>query len=278
MNQSSVLITGSRGSIGSMLWGALSGRFNLYGIDQIGPEDERNFMVDITDCGALENVFRTIEPIHYIVHLAADREVKASWESVLRNNIVGTRNVFECAKQAQLRGTSKIRKIIFASTFHVNGADPALESHSREVDLSRKPISPDDPPRPDGYYATSKLFGEALARQFYEMEPHLPTICLRIGAYLPASDVPPSFDWPWRVWISEHDLVQSIERAMLTDVPFGIYFAVSDNHGNLLDMASAKRELGYQAQDHVVPRIMKATAFPKRLERFIRNRLFRKRT
>jgi nucleoside-diphosphate-sugar epimerase len=106
----------------------------------------------------LYHAFATIRGIEYVVHLAADRKPDAPWESVLKNNIVGTRNVYE---YGQNHG---VEKIIFASSTY------ATRGYREISPTSHKEQHPGiifvrDPIRPDSDYATSKALGEALGRQ-----------------------------------------------------------------------------------------------------------------
>ena len=123
-----IVITGSKGRLGKILTGSLSDSFDVYGLDIVGEQDERNYRVDISNLEELDCVFKRIGPIKCVVHLAADPRVEADWESVLRNNIMGTRNLYECARKYG------IRRVIFASSSHVTGAyegfPPAL--HKQE--------------------------------------------------------------------------------------------------------------------------------------------------
>jgi nucleoside-diphosphate-sugar epimerase len=116
MKYSRILITGSKGVIGRILTGALSDSFTVYGLDIEGEEDQRNHRVDISRYEELDDVFKRIGGIEAIIHLASDSRVEADWESILKKNIIGTRNIYECAREYG------VRKVIFASSNHVTGA------------------------------------------------------------------------------------------------------------------------------------------------------------
>jgi len=124
-----LLITGSSGRIGSILAEGLSDLFEIFGVDLIASPRKRTFITDISNHEQLSNVLREIVPLPYIVHLAADPRVGAEWDSVLRNNIIGTKNLYEVAKEY------KVKKIVYASSNHATGAYegifPTLHKHSR---------------------------------------------------------------------------------------------------------------------------------------------------
>jgi len=240
MNHPKILITGSKGLIGRILTKSLVDSFDMYGLDIVGEQTERHYQVDISNFEALHHAFRAIGGIEYVVHLAADRNPDAPWESVLKNNIVGTRNVYECGQN------HGVKKIIFASSTYVTrgyrGIPPT--SHKEQhpgIIFTRDPIAPDTD------YATSKALGEALARQYFERYG-LASICLRIGA-VSENDNPPLKEELMKIWLSHRDLIQLTQKSILSNVKFGIYYGVSNNRGRFYDIASAEKEIGYKSQD-----------------------------
>src|SRR5262249_39621390 len=81
-----------------------------------------------------------------VVHLAANPDPSASWESLLPDNFITTYNMFTAAQEAGCR------RLIFASSIH------AVWNYPREV-----VVKPDMPIWPENIYGVSKCFGEALA-------------------------------------------------------------------------------------------------------------------
>lgn len=235
-----ILITGSRGKIGRVLAKALPDSFDVYGLDIVGEENERNYKADISNYEELDKVFLKIGPIHSVIHLAADPREGADWKSVLKNNIIGTRNVYECARK------HGIRKVIFASSNHVTGAyegfPPAL--HKQE---NPSKISINHPLRPDSDYGSSKVFGEAVARQYFELYG-IKSICLRLGSVL-RDDDPTRDERDMKIWLSHRDLIQLVRKSLLSDIGFGIYYGVSNNKGMFWDISNAKEEIGYEPRD-----------------------------
>ncbi len=245
ISKENIIVTGSEGLLGRILVKKLV-EYDLIKLDLCDTNGENYVRADISDYGELTKALkphleRSKSPIKSVVHLAADSNVNANWESVLRNNIIATRNVFEFARE------NSIRRIVFASSNHVTGryeGDPP-SLHMME---SPKVVSPEMPVRPDGYYATSKLFGESLGRYFAERH-EVSVICLRIGSVLEANN--PASDKRFRsTWLSHDDLVQLIRKSLKADVTFGIYYGVSNNSRRFWDISNATLELDYEPCDN----------------------------
>ncbi len=240
MNHPKILITGSKGLIGRIVTKSLVDSFDMYSLDIVGEQTEQHYQVDISNYEALHHAFRAIGGIEYVVHLAADRNPDAPWESVLKNNIVGTRNVYECGQN------HGVKKIIFASSTYVTRGYRGLPPTSHR---EKHPgiISTQDPIRPDSDYATSKALGEALARQYFERYD-LESICLRIGAVSENDDLP-LMEELMKIWLSNRDLIQLFKKSILSNVKFGIYYGISNNSVRSYDISTAEKEIGYKPQD-----------------------------
>jgi nucleoside-diphosphate-sugar epimerase len=235
-----ILITGSKGLIGRIVTKALVDSFDMYGLDIVGEQTERHSRVDISNFEALHHAFRAMGDVEYVIHLAADRKPDAQWESVLKNNIIGTRNVYEGGHN------HGVKKIIFASSTYVTRGYRGIPPTSHEeqhpgIIFTRDPIAPDSD------YGVSKAFGEALARQHYERHG-LESICLRIGA-VSENDDPPVNEELMKIWLSHRDLIQLVKKSILSNVKFGIYFGISNNRARYYDISTAKKEIGYKPQD-----------------------------
>lgn len=242
MQKPRLFITGINGKIGGILHAGLADAYDIWGLDVAGPFSGRIFDANVDDYDRVLETFQQAAPFPYLIHMAADPRVQASWESVLPNNIVGTRNVFEAARE------TGVKRVIFASSNHVTGAydgiGPDLFLH-KQPDPRR--ISVFDPIRPDGQYGVSKAFGEALAR-YYASRWGISFICLRIGVVL-ADDRPVGHPWFKKGWLSQHDLLQLINKSLASNVVFGIYYGMSNNTGGFWDITNARLELGYNPED-----------------------------
>lgn len=237
-----ILITGINGRIGTILRTAFLDTHDLYGLDRMGPFSSRVSSANIAEYQQVAQVVQKFSPLDCIIHLAGNADMTASWESVLIANIIGTRNIFEAAREFQ------VRRVIFASSNHVTGAyegfEPNLYLHTQHEPPK---ISPEDPIRPDSDYGVSKAFGEAVAR-YYCARWGIEAICLRIGVVLSSDD--PTSDAHFRkIWLSHRDLIQLVEKSLTANVTFGIYYGVSNNKGAFWDITNARAELGYEPVD-----------------------------
>ena len=235
------LCTGSCGLIGRILWRDLANAFNLYGVDVcLTKPVDHIFLADISNFEQVDAVFAGIPELEYVVHLAGDPRVDADWQSVLVNNIVGTRNIFEAAK------AHGIKRVVFASSNHVTGAYEGIPP-SLTAQLEPTLISVQDPIRPDGYYGVSKATGESIARMYYELYG-LESVCLRIGSVLKDDD-PAGNARHHITWLSQRDLSQMVKKSLLAEVKFAIYYGVSNNRKRFWDISNAVTEIKYQPED-----------------------------
>ena len=150
--------------------------------------------------------------------------------------------MYECAR------LFKIQKVIFASSNHVTGG---YEGIPTKLHKQTRPqlITTQDSIRPDGYYGTSKAFGEALARQYLELFG-IYSICLRIGTVRDHDDPMKDKTKRWlKTWLSHRDLTQLFKKSLTSNVKFGVYYGVSNNKGKFWDISNAKKEIGYNPID-----------------------------
>lgn len=227
-----VLVTGASGSVGHALVPGLRTHHALRlhtrttSLEDLATADDEVVHGDIAD---LDEARRIVRGARVVVHLAGESRAKATWEQVLEPNVVGTYALFEAAR------VEGVERIVFASTNHVNG----------QYDLARDwPIGRHRPPAPDGFYAVSKLFGEALG-SLYAWKHDIRVICLRIGWVLER----PHDEKSERLWLSPRDLVQLVHRAIEADVRFAIVYGVSGHVPDRYDLSDARELLGYQPQD-----------------------------
>lgn len=204
-----ILITGAAGAIGNTLRSGLRGIYEVLRLSDIRPLDagtvgEELIEADLTDFDAVRPL---MEGIECVVHLGGvPRE--GAWEAILENNIKGTYNVFEAARQGG------VKRVVFASSNHVVGYYRVGRTTGVE-----------EPPRPDSRYGVSKVFGEALGR-LYADKHGLSVACLRIGSFRER----PEDARQLSTWISPRDMVQLVRRSI--DAPayhFIVLYGVSAN-------------------------------------------------
>jgi len=232
MKEPKLLITGSNGVVGQVLWKGLEDDYELYGLDRQGAPKGMMFQADISNLAAVMEILEQVRP-EFVIHLAGDAKPGAGWESILENNIIGTHNIYKASKE------HAVRRIILASSNRVTSG------YEKDLPAGKK-ISPSDPVRPECYYATSKVFGEALARQFYELY-HLESICLRLGLVLKSGF--PARGRQEAVWLSHRDLVQVVRKSLQAPIGYGVYYAISGNKSSLWDLSATVSELGYCPRD-----------------------------
>lgn len=232
-----ILITGSKGNIGSVLVPELSDEFEVVGLDRIGIQTPSFRTVDITDYSELENAFRFFVP-KYVVHLAGNPNEDARWEEIYGPNILGAHNVYECSRRFG------IKKVIFASSTHLIGG---YEGYPEGPIENGRILTIEDLVKSDSDYGTSKALGELVAQQYYNLH-QLNSICLRIGWFRSEKTlgVKSVYD---KLSISPRDFVQLVRKSIRSNKPFGIYFGISNNPGGYLDISNAVKDLDYQPQD-----------------------------
>ena len=107
-----VLVTGAEGVIGSAVRGHLADRYELVSFTRdVRRIPER----ESATSPASSRSMPAFEGVAAVVHLAAAASVESSWDDVLRDNIAGTRNVFEAARLAG------VETIVYASSNHAVG-------------------------------------------------------------------------------------------------------------------------------------------------------------
>jgi len=238
MDTSKLLITGSEGRIGEIIWSYLKESYDVFGIDKNAKNNETRYRIDVSDYSDLEESINKIIPIDYIIHLAgvhpgANNGQDPSWDEILKNNILGTVNIYKIAEKFN------IGKVIFASSNHV--------TEGYKLSANKKIIAVSDPVRPKSNYATSKVFGESIARQYFE-EYGIRSICLRLGSVL-ADDDPTISERYMKTWLSHRDLKNLICTSLKAEVKFGIYYGVSNNKEKFWDISNARKEIGYNPKD-----------------------------
>ncbi len=251
MARRSVLVTGMSGLIGRALRSLLEGRYDLRALNRGAVEGVPCHRADIAD---LESIAPAFEGVDTVVHLAADAtSPNPPWDSVLRNNVTGTYNVYEAARRA------KVKRVVFASS---GATVSGIEKDKPYSDLvagryeglaSWPMLTHLSPVRPAALYGVSKVWGEALGRQFADTQG-LSVICVRIGR-VHAEDRPMS-PRDFSVWCSQRDIVRLLERCVEAPeaLRYDIFFGTSRNKWGYRDLEHPRAVLGWQpvdvAEDH----------------------------
>ncbi len=164
------LVTGGAGFIGSNLVDKLIDLgHNVICIDNESAEcheqfywnpKANNYKYDICDYKKIEHLFNGID---YVFHIASDARIQPAIlnpRKSIESNAVGTANVLELSR------LTKVKKFIYSSTSSAYGKKAILPNIETQAS---DPLTP---------YSTAKVFGENLARVYYNLYG-LETISLR---------------------------------------------------------------------------------------------------
>ncbi len=227
-----VLLTGAAGEIGTVLRPALrptAHRLRLLDrVPVVAPvANEEAVEGDITSADAMMAAMKDVD---CIVHLAGIPREGAPPEDIFHTNVLGCHVVYEAARQ------NGVRRMIFASSNHVIGF------YRADTD-----VGVNEPPRPDGYYGVSKVFGEAMGRlcaDKFGME----VACLRIGSFRSR----PEDARQLGTWISHGDMAR-LARCCVEAPAFHylvLYGLSANRRARWGDDHAARTHIGYQPQDN----------------------------
>jgi NAD+ dependent glucose-6-phosphate dehydrogenase len=262
MAKKSILITGVYGLVGSSIYRYLMEKpeqYELFGMarrrkksDRVADEEaievpqSHFFSADLSDPEVLVKAFKGMDTV---VHMAADPNTEAPWDSVLKNNIQGAYHVLEAAKLAG------VRRVIYASTVQVTTGygihrEPyrsIREGRLDNVPSSYEPVKTIDRPWPVNLYAASKVFGETLARVYTETS-HLSCLCLRIGA---VNTMDSDRDKFTSLFCTRRDIARLTECCIEAPdtVKYDIFYGMSDNEYLWTDIQNAADVVGYVPAD-----------------------------
>jgi UDP-glucose 4-epimerase len=164
------LVTGGAGFIGSNLVDKLIDLgHNVICIDNESAECHEqfcwnpkasNYKYDICDYDKIESLFNGVD---YVFHMASDARIQPAIlnpKKSIQSNAIGTANVLELSRLA------KVKKFVYSSTSSAYGKKAMLPNIENQAS---DPLTP---------YSAAKVFGENLARVYYNLYG-LETISLR---------------------------------------------------------------------------------------------------
>ena len=166
-----VLVTGGGGFIGSHIVDRLlADGHGVRVLDNFATGRRENLLDVLPDIELVEGDIQSYERVHnavsgceVVLHQGALPSVPRSVQDPLTSNatnVTGTLNVLLAARD------SGVRRVVYASSSSIYGANPELPKHEA---LLPQPISP---------YAVAKLAGEGFCRSFHEVFG-LETVALR---------------------------------------------------------------------------------------------------
>jgi uronate dehydrogenase len=223
-----ILLTGAAGGLGRLLrdrikpWADV---VRLSDLADIGParEGEEVVQCDLADKAA---VLALMEGVDAVLHFGGV-STEQPFDVIMQGNILGMANLYEAIHKCG------VKRVVFASSNHTMGLYKTTDLVDAEM-----------PPRPDGFYGVSKVFGESLSRYYYDRFG-IETVCLRIGSCFPE----PANPRMMVTWLSADDLVESLRCSLFAPrVGHTIAFGVSNNAAKWWDDRHS-RHLGFVAKD-----------------------------
>ncbi|RKE39338.1 uronate dehydrogenase [Paraburkholderia sp. BL23I1N1] len=220
-----IALSGAGGQLGSVVRAALIARgINLRsaaGSRALVPlaEGEDVMHGDLRDPAVVD---RLLEGVDVLIHFAGT-SVERPLPEIIDNNLRALVEVYEGARR------QGVRRVVFASSNHAIGMYPVSRHLSLDCEL-----------RPDGFYGLSKVWGEALARMYWDKHG-IESICVRIGSCLER----PTEQRHLSTWFGHRDLMHFLDRCVeAEDIGFITVWGVSANKRSWWDNSGAAR-LGY---------------------------------
>jgi len=181
-----VLLTGASGKLGRYLSKGLAERgWRLRLTDIAAYPDPLPALAEFAEADLNDHatMLRLAEGCTAIIHFGALVEY-GTFETMIGPNLRGTFHIFEAALRERIR-------VVYASSNHVIGF------YERGTTLDS-----DHPYRPDSFYGVSKVFGEMVARLYWDKHD-IESVSLRIGSCYPE----PQDERMLATWLSRDDLV-----------------------------------------------------------------------
>lgn len=206
---SRILLTGASGYLGTRLRAALAAQgHSIDATDQRPAADGAPIEIaDLADGAAMDRLMARRPDA--VVHLGGMAN-EGDWDIILRANIMGCYNIFETARR------HGVQRVIYASSYHVVGFYPTTKA----------PLPVDIAYRPDTLYGVSKVFGENLAR-FYFDKHAIQSLSIRI-----CSAHAPKTVREARNWCDPADLARMVGRALEVDqLGCQVLYSISNNPG-----------------------------------------------
>jgi uronate dehydrogenase len=244
---SKVALSGAGGNVGSILRKGLHERGvdvrSAGGTRPLVPlyEGEDVMHGDLRDPAVVD---RLLAGVDVLIHMAGT-SVERPLPEIIDNNLRALYEVYEGARR------NKVRRIVFASSNHAFG----MYSVHDQLKL-------DAPVRPDGFYGLSKVWGEAMARMYWDKHG-IEGISLRIGTTM---GKPPENERQLSTWMGSEDLMQLVMRSIeAKDVGYAAVWGISNNTRAYYDLAEGNA-IGYQPTENAEDWAAQVLAQPNPLD------------
>ena len=237
-----VLLTGAGGYVGEAILEGIGEEYEWRLLYHNPPPEEPDHEYLIGDVTDEEEMAEAVEGTGAVIHLAGDPRRDAGWDSVLRNNVDGTKNVYQAAVDAG------VSKFAFASSNHAVGhyeTERVPDVYRPEGELV---LDGSEYPRPGNFYGVSKAACEVLGR-FYHDEYGIDVVNVRIGN-LTKGHPPEDYERGQAMWLSYRDCAHLFDRCLQAEYDFEIVFGISDNDRKFYSLERARDVLGYEPRDN----------------------------
>ncbi|MDE2413567.1 MAG: NAD(P)-dependent oxidoreductase [Comamonadaceae bacterium] len=173
-------------------------------------------------------VDRLLDGVDVLIHMAGT-SVEKPLPEIIENNLRALYEIYEGARR------HRVRRVVFASSNHAFGMYPVEQRLRLDAAF-----------RPDGFYGLSKVWGEAMARMYWDKHG-IEGISLRIGT---AMGRPPENARHLSTWMGDDDLLQLVQRCIeAPDVGYAAVWGISNNRRAYYDLSEGNA-IGYHpAQD-----------------------------
>ena len=169
-------------------------------------------------------VDRLLAGVDVLIHMAGT-SVERPLPEIIENNLRALHEVYEGARR------HKVKRVVFASSNHVFGMYGVDEK-----------LKLDAPVRPDGFYGLSKVWGEAMARMYWDKHG-IEGVSLRIGTTM---GKPPENVRQLSTWMGTDDLLHLVMRSIeATDVGYAAVWGISNNTRAYCDLSEGNA-IGYR--------------------------------
>jgi uronate dehydrogenase len=169
-------------------------------------------------------VDRLLAGVDVLVHMAGT-SVERPLPEIIENNLVALHQVYEGARR------HRVRRVVFASSNHAFGMHSVKSKLKLDAEF-----------RPDGFYGLSKVWGEAMARMYWDKHG-IEGISIRIGT---AMGKPPENFRQLSTWFGNDDLVHLMMRCIEAEnVGYTAVWACSNNTRSYWDLSSGEK-IGYR--------------------------------
>lgn len=221
-----IALSGAGGQLGKLLRTVLPTRgYQLRASGHTTPlppltEGEDVMHGDLRDPAVVD---RLLQDADVLIHMAGT-SVERPLPEIIDNNLRSLYEIYEGARR------QRVRRVIFASSNHAIGMYPVTETLRTDCEF-----------RPDGFYGLSKMWGEGMARLYWDKHG-IETVCIRIGSCVARPNEPRHLS----TWLGHDDFVHLVDRSIkAADVGFAVVWGVSANTRSYWDNREAAARLQY---------------------------------